>query len=572
MCRCAKRQVTLVWAVLECLFFTGIVCGWTWMAQILKYDGYFLDKCNITDISFMHTYTVGELTDTGPLLERKVDVKGPRRKCYPRKKKGNEKLLPLNDLKPPSDFLRQSFNLSDVFCDDQEDSFDLMINLVLLIRNVLALPFGIFLDIYGTTRTRLLAVLTFIVGTLMMTFSNRAFPWLVVPALGVLGAAGSWILMTNIQISNLFGTKRHTVMSLFIGAFHSSAVIMICMKFTHYEGINMQTSFMFLTIGVVPILVSTIAFLPKSRIPWPLPADYGKSHFTPTNRATLKMQRAWQRRISAGGKTHRETPDFRPIACTSLYVWSVVWFCIAYLRACAFDGNIKPLLQTTGADKDTVNLYSVVYSLSQLLALPLSPLLGIIMDWKRRKCIDTDPKVRQMQNILLALTVTFVLSLTSTMLSMIPVLGLQMLTFLVQIAERVAMLATTLAFVTHVHFPGEHFGKLIGIHLAASSLFGLAQFLFESFIEGPLNGDPFYVNLLLLILILVSSGHPINVWYHCRLGLVNDLSSPDHRKTVTVRLVDVTQSGNSCNIAHDEQSDVHMLDDSVAREETDTMV
>lgn len=158
MCRCAKRQVTLVWAVLECLFFTGIVCGWTWMAQILKYDGYFLDKCNITDISFMHTYTVGELTDTGPLLERKVDVKGPRRKCYPRKKKGNEKLLPLNDLKPPSDFLRQSFNLSDVFCDDQEDSFDLMINLVLLIRNVLALPFGIFLDIYGTTRTRLLAV------------------------------------------------------------------------------------------------------------------------------------------------------------------------------------------------------------------------------------------------------------------------------------------------------------------------------------------------------------------------------------------------------------------------------
>lgn len=35
---------------------------------------------------------------------------------------------------------------------------------------------------------------------------------------------------------------------------------------------------MFLTIAIVPILVSTIAFLPKSRIPWPLPATYGNNH------------------------------------------------------------------------------------------------------------------------------------------------------------------------------------------------------------------------------------------------------------------------------------------------------
>lgn len=41
-----------------------------------------------------------------------------------------------------------------------------------------------------------------------------------------------------------------------------------------------------------------------------------------------------------------------------------------------------------------VNLYSVVYSLSQLLALPLSPLLGIIMDWKRRKCIGENSQFK----------------------------------------------------------------------------------------------------------------------------------------------------------------------------------
>lgn len=49
-------------------------------------------------------------------------------------------------------------------------------------------------------------------------------------------------------------------------------------KATNDLGVGTQTSFMFLTIAIVPILVSTIAFLPKSRIPWPLPATYGNKH------------------------------------------------------------------------------------------------------------------------------------------------------------------------------------------------------------------------------------------------------------------------------------------------------
>ena len=33
---------------------------------------------------------------------------------------------------------------------------------------------------------------------------------------------------------------------------------------------------MFLTVGIVPVIVGTIAFLPKSRIPWPLPENYSE--------------------------------------------------------------------------------------------------------------------------------------------------------------------------------------------------------------------------------------------------------------------------------------------------------
>lgn len=60
----------------------------------------------------------------------------------------------------------------------------------------------------------------------------------------------------------------------------------------------MQTSFMFLTIGLVPMLVSTVAFLPKTRVPWPLPVDYGKRRHQSLDENLLRKQRAWQRRLS----------------------------------------------------------------------------------------------------------------------------------------------------------------------------------------------------------------------------------------------------------------------------------
>ncbi|PVD31705.1 hypothetical protein C0Q70_07123 [Pomacea canaliculata] len=55
---------------------------------------------------------------------------------------------------------------------------------------------------------------------------------------------------------------------------------------------------MFLTIGLVPMLVSTVAFLPKTRVPWPLPVDYGKRRHQSLDENLLRKQRAWQRRLS----------------------------------------------------------------------------------------------------------------------------------------------------------------------------------------------------------------------------------------------------------------------------------
>ena len=93
-----------------------------------------------------------------------------------------------------------------------------------------------------------------------------------------------------------------TCMSLSVSVFQLS----------HDQGVYVQTSFMFLTSGLVPMLVSTVAFLPKTRVPWPLPANYGKRRNQSLDETLLRKQRAWQRRLS-GNEQH----DGRCLPCVS---------------------------------------------------------------------------------------------------------------------------------------------------------------------------------------------------------------------------------------------------------------
>jgi hypothetical protein len=44
------------------------------------------------------------------------------------------------------------------FCDEQEEKLEVIHAVVFLVRNALVFPLGIFLDMYGTTRTRLLTM------------------------------------------------------------------------------------------------------------------------------------------------------------------------------------------------------------------------------------------------------------------------------------------------------------------------------------------------------------------------------------------------------------------------------
>lgn len=66
-----------------------------------------------------------------------------------------------------------------------------------------------------------------------------AYPWLILPALLMLGLAGFLILLTDLQVSNLFGSRRYTVMSVFVGAYFSGGIVIFFMKvIVQYDVMN----------------------------------------------------------------------------------------------------------------------------------------------------------------------------------------------------------------------------------------------------------------------------------------------------------------------------------------------
>lgn len=159
-CCCSKRHVTFVWATLECLFFTGVIFGWVWLTVTLRRDAYFLDLCNVSlseDIS-------RDLTKNEVL---KDSLRKDRPKCR----------TTTTTVAPGEVEYRLPFNGTQYFCDEQEDRLDLMYVVIIIVRNFLILPVGIFLDKYGTTRTRLLTVYVYLLILYGAFFNKDKVCW-----------------------------------------------------------------------------------------------------------------------------------------------------------------------------------------------------------------------------------------------------------------------------------------------------------------------------------------------------------------------------------------------------------
>lgn len=157
---CGKRFITLVWCILECLFFSGLLNGWTSLQGILKEEKYYLDSCNRTLLAALNSHSEAVTVDSVGIDNPFTTIaEGVRYKCVVKKVLRKMTIEQYEQYKKshsrPS---KKPITVDDVYCHEQDDKLEFVVSLVIIIRNILMLPLGIFLDRYGTSRTRIIAM------------------------------------------------------------------------------------------------------------------------------------------------------------------------------------------------------------------------------------------------------------------------------------------------------------------------------------------------------------------------------------------------------------------------------
>ncbi|XP_062405477.1 solute carrier family 43 member 3b [Sardina pilchardus] len=470
-----RSWLTFVTGLFECLCFAGAVFGWASLVFVLKGDGYFRQLC------------VNTTSSNGTYID----------------------------------------------CSEQDEKLSLIFTIASFMNNFLTLPNGFLFDRFGTMVTRLLGISIYTTGTMLIAFSNAALSIILFPALSCIAVGGILFLVTNMQVGNLFGSRRSTIITLYNGAFDSSSAIFLIIKLLHESGVSLQASFLFLSSCSVIHLLRTFLLMPRKHIPYPLPEDYTYGMSCGQKRSySIEGKSANEGNIQTPAAITEETalqedspssqskPDksFRSCALSWFFLWHLVWLSVMQLRHYLFIGTLNPMLnRLTAGDPALVSTYTNAFAITQLCGVLCAPWNGLLMDrhkGRARKPGESEHEA-DLQASILSLSLTALQCVLFSVCAASPLLPLQYLTFILQVLNRSFLYGGNAAFIS-VAFPPAHFGKLYGLVMALSAVVSLLQYPCFALIKGPLGGDPLYVNIALTLVTLLAFIHPAYVYIHCR--------------------------------------------------------
>ncbi|XP_061100565.1 equilibrative nucleobase transporter 1-like isoform X2 [Conger conger] len=481
-----RDWLTLVSGLVECLCFAGVVFGWASLVFVLKEDGYFSEFC---------------VNSTG------ANNTGAKNSVF-------------------------------TDCSAQDEQFAMIFTIASFLNSFFAFFLGYVFDRYGTTAARILGISLYTTGTLLVAVSSPATSSLILPATSLIDVGGILFLMTNIQVGNLFGRYRSTIITLYNGPYDSSSSIFLIFKVLHEQGVSLRSSFLFMSSCSVIHLLRTFFLLPKTHIPYPLPENYtyGGSCSHPSLRLELTEMREagvgehvegerGTQTDPSGGEALQQSehtpvkdPSFRSCVLSGFFLAHLVWLSLMQLRLFLFIDILNPIVERLAdGDPALVSRYTNAFGFTQLCGVFCAPWNGLLLDRQKKKwqAKGKTEKEAGLRSSALSLFITSLLCLLFSVCASIPVLPLQYLTFALQVVSTSFLFGGNAAFIS-IAFPSCHYGKLYGLMSTLSAVVLLLQFPLLMLVNDTLQGDPLYVNVGLTLLTLVTLIHPLYVHLHCR--------------------------------------------------------
>ncbi|XP_054684993.1 equilibrative nucleobase transporter 1 isoform X2 [Grus americana] len=392
----AKRLGTFFSGVLECGAFCGIIFGWASLVFVLKDLGYFSDLCQPNA-----THNRNETLLRG--------------------------------------------------CSRQDGQFALVFTIGSFMNNFVTFPMGFIFDRFGTTVARLIAISLYTGGTLLVAFSTPELAVLLFPAMSMLSVGGILLILTNMQVGNLFGKYRSIIITLYNGAFDSSSAIFLIIKLLYEHGLSLRTMFLFMAACSAWHLLRTLFLMPRTRIPYPLPPAYDYGLQCPGRSQSYRTYE--EKRPPEEAPPPEETPlepsaprggvsppgaSFGACVRSGVFAWHVAWLSVMQLRHYLFIGTLNPLLERLArGDADLVSSYTNAFAFTQLCGVLCAPWNGLILDrHKRGKAPRPDGALGALADLrasVLSLAVTVTQCVLFSICAAVPVLPVQFATFVLQV-------------------------------------------------------------------------------------------------------------------------------------------
>uniref|UniRef100_A0A3B3VKU9 Solute carrier family 43 member 1b n=1 Tax=Poecilia latipinna TaxID=48699 RepID=A0A3B3VKU9_9TELE len=504
-----RRWWMAVTSIIENLFFSAVLLGWASLLIMLKNEGFYSHLC-IENETFATNRSL---------------VEGGRW---------------------PS-------------CVEQEEMLNLGFTIGSFFLSAATLPLGILMDKFGPRPIRLIGR-----SDTALVSDQNVSDFLIFFAVSFNGFGGICLTFTSLILPNMFGNIRSTILSLMIGSYASSAVTFLGIKLIYDLGVSFRLIMWVWTGLACFVILNCFLNWPGESFPAPEDSRYTSDRVTGDRYITnvMIMEDTVSPKPQESEKTHSENASTVPICrsvCSPIFLWSVVVMAITQLRLIFFMGAMNKMIEflVTHGDpnrKDvefnfySLAFYSSIFGTMQLLCLVTCPLIGYIMDWRLKECeeehvdISTsksnsappkrDRKIQKLSNAIRAFIFTNFLLVMFGVISLIDNLPIQVLSFALHTVVR-GFIHSCCGGLYAAVYPANHFGTLTGFQSTISAAFALLQQPLFILMVGYLGGNPYWINVGLLIFSLVGFLLPCYLFYHQR-GLI--------RKKVQLDVIAACQS------------------------------